>query len=66
MRSPVAAPSVTSSIEAVFEEAGSAHERLEKIKKAGSLGAADDVVIGRTGDVYDPRTGEWLGTLTQP
>ena len=25
---------------------------------------AADVIIGKTGDVHDARTGEWLGTLT--
>jgi hypothetical protein len=31
------------------------------------VGAADSVAIGRTGDVYDSRTGEYLGSLiTEP
>jgi hypothetical protein len=41
-----------------------ASNRLHKIKEQGGLGAADDVVIGRTGDVYDARTGEHIGSLT--
>jgi hypothetical protein len=28
------------------------------------MNANDDVAIGRTGDVYDPNTGEWLSSLT--
>jgi hypothetical protein len=43
-----------------------ASNRLHVIKEGAGLGAADDVVIGRTGDVYDARTGEWLDTLTNP
>jgi Family of unknown function (DUF6188) len=43
---------------------GVASDRLHKIKEAGGLGATDDVVIGRTRDVYDARTEEWLGRLT--
>jgi hypothetical protein len=45
---------------------GIASNRLHRIKKAGGVGASDDVVIGRTGDVYDARTEEWLGSLTDP
>jgi hypothetical protein len=40
-----------------------AHERLEKIKHHNQMGAADDIAIGSTGDVYDARTGDWLGNL---
>jgi len=43
-----------------------AHERLHRIKENSGLSPTDNVVIGRTGDVYDERTGEWIGTLTQP
>jgi hypothetical protein len=43
-----------------------ASNRLHTLKQSGGLGAADDVIIGRTGDVYDARTGDWLGTLTDP
>ncbi len=41
-----------------------ASNRLHKLKEGGGLGAADDVVIGKTGDVYNASTGERLGTLT--
>lgn len=41
-----------------------ARNRLHRIKEGARLGAADDVIIGRTGDVYDARTGEHLGFLT--
>jgi hypothetical protein len=41
-----------------------ASNRLHKLKKAGGLGAADDVVIGRTGDVYNAANGQRLGSLT--
>jgi hypothetical protein len=41
-----------------------ASERLHNIKAAYGLGAADNVVIGRTGDVYNSQTGERLGSLT--
>ncbi len=43
-----------------------ASNRLHQLKESGGLGAADDVAIGRTGDVYDARTGEYLGSLTDP
>lgn len=43
-----------------------ASNRLHKIKQQAGLGAADDVVIGRTGDVYNGKTGEFLGQLTDP
>ncbi len=41
-----------------------ASNRLHKIKQQAGLGAADDVAIGRTGDVYNAATGERLGSLT--
>jgi hypothetical protein len=41
-----------------------ASNRLHTLKHSGGLGAADDVIIGRTGDVYNAQTGDWLGTLT--
>lgn len=41
-----------------------ASNRLHAIKQHFGIGAADDVVIGRTGDVYNAQTGDWLGTLT--
>jgi RHS repeat-associated protein len=45
---------------------GEVSERLHDIKDKAGLGATDDVAIGKTGDVYDERTGEWIGSLTQP
>ena len=41
-----------------------ASNRLHKIKQKAGLGGADDVVIGRTGDVYNAETGDFLGHLT--
>jgi RHS repeat-associated protein len=41
-----------------------ASNRLHKLKKLGGLDPADDVAIGRTGDVYNAKTGEYLGSLT--
>ena len=41
-----------------------ASNRLHKIKVSAGLKADDNVVIGKTGDVYDERTSEWLGSLT--
>ncbi len=41
-----------------------ASHRLHKLKQQSGLGADDDVVIGRTGDVYNAVTGERLGSLT--
>lgn len=41
-----------------------ASNRLHLLKQQHGLGPADDVAIGRTGDVHDARTGQWLGTLT--
>jgi RHS repeat-associated protein len=43
-----------------------ASERLHQIKEAAGLGPADNAIIGRTGDVYNPYTGERIGSLTQP
>ena len=43
-----------------------ARHRLHRLKAAGGLGPADNLVFGRTGDVYDERTGEFLGSLTDP
>jgi hypothetical protein len=39
-------------------------KRLHNLKEIGELGPADDLVIGRTGDVYNAATGEHLGRLT--
>ena len=41
-----------------------ASNRLHKIKQKAGLGAADDVIIGKTGDIYNAKTGERLGSLT--
>jgi hypothetical protein len=43
---------------------GDASYRLHRIKGAAGLGPNEDVVIGRTGDVYNSSTGEHLGSLT--
>jgi RHS repeat-associated protein len=45
---------------------GEVSDRLHDIKNRAGLGPTDDVAIGKTGDVYDERTGEWIGSLTQP
>ena len=42
-----------------------ASERLHQIKQRVGMGAADDVIIGRTGDIYNAKTNEWIGTLTK-
>jgi hypothetical protein len=42
-----------------------ASERLHQIKKANGLGAADNVVFDRTGNVFHPTTGERIGSLTE-
>lgn len=41
-----------------------ASKRLHKIKDRAGLGGSDDVAIGRTGDVYNAKTGQHIGTLT--
>jgi hypothetical protein len=43
-----------------------ASRRLHRLKKMARLDPADPVAIGRTGDVYNEATGEWIGTLTDP
>jgi RHS repeat-associated protein len=40
--------------------------RIHRIKEAASLRPTDDVIIGRTGDVYSARDGAWLGSATDP
>ncbi|MGL6194889.1 MAG: hypothetical protein ACRC2T_08720 [Thermoguttaceae bacterium] len=40
-----------------------ASERLHKIKLKGGFSPADNMVIGKTGDVFHPLTGELLGIL---
>jgi RHS repeat-associated protein len=42
-----------------------ASARLHAIKSANGLGGADNVVFDFTGNVWNPRTGEYLGSLTQ-
>ena len=42
-----------------------ASARLHAIKDEFGLSGADHVLIDRTGNVYDPVTREWLGSLTQ-
>ena len=43
-----------------------ASSRLHRIKKSANRGPADNIIIDRTGNVYDPVTRQWLGSLTQP
>lgn len=45
---------------------GTATERLHRIKQRSGLGPTTNVVIGRTGDVYEEMSGEFLGSLTNP
>jgi hypothetical protein len=40
-----------------------ASEQLHNIKKSAGLKGADDVAIGRTGDVYDAATGAHIGRV---
>jgi hypothetical protein len=42
-----------------------ASERLHAIKKAAGRGPDDNVLFDKSGGVYDPRTREWLGSLTE-
>lgn len=42
-----------------------AGQRLHAIKAAAGRGPADNVLFDLTGNIYDPVTREWLGTLTQ-
>ncbi len=41
-----------------------ASNRLHRLKEIAGLGAADNVVIGHTGDVYTEMTAERIGSLT--
>ncbi|MBI4835558.1 MAG: hypothetical protein HY811_12165 [Planctomycetes bacterium] len=43
-----------------------ASNRLHKMKESVNLGPADNVIIGATGDVYHPITGDKIGSLTDP
>jgi len=42
-----------------------ASQRLHDIKKATGRGGADNVIFDMTGNVFDPKTGERLGSLTE-
>lgn len=42
-----------------------ASQRLHALKQSNGLGGADNVVFDRTGNVFDPRSGDLLGSLTQ-
>jgi hypothetical protein len=42
-----------------------ASERLHQIKYRLGYGAADNVIFGYTGCIYDPITFEWIGSLTE-
>lgn len=42
-----------------------ASERLHQIKSAWGRGPAQNVLFDRTGGVWDPATGQYLGSLTQ-
>ncbi|MEM1025990.1 MAG: Hint domain-containing protein [Myxococcota bacterium] len=42
-----------------------AGERLHDMKTANGLGGADNVVFDMTGNVFNPKTGELMGTLTE-
>jgi RHS repeat-associated protein len=42
-----------------------ASQRLHRIKKDAGRRGADNVEFDLTGNVYDPVTGEWLGSLTE-
>lgn len=41
-----------------------ASERLHELKAAFGRGGADNVLFDLSGNVYDPQTKEWLGSLT--
>ena len=42
-----------------------ASDRLHDIKKNSGRGPNDNVFFDYTGNVYDPATLEWLGSLTE-
>jgi hypothetical protein len=42
-----------------------ASQRLHALKKAVGRGPADNVLFDLTGNVYDPVTRRWIGSLTQ-
>lgn len=41
-----------------------ASKRLHEIKAAHGIGAAENLVFDATGNVYHPKTGDWLGSMT--
>jgi hypothetical protein len=45
---------------------GTATDRLHRIKQRSGLSPTDNVVIGKTGDVYNETDGEQIGSLTDP
>jgi hypothetical protein len=42
-----------------------ASDRLHAIKRISGRAAMDNVIFDLTGNVYDPLTLEWLGSLTE-
>jgi len=42
-----------------------ASERLHELKTEQGRGAADPLLFDLTGNVYDPATREWIGSLTE-
>lgn len=42
-----------------------ASQRLHSIKQAAGFGGAHNVIFDYSGGVYDPRTLQFLGTLTE-
>jgi hypothetical protein len=42
-----------------------ASNRLHEIKDRCGYGAADNVIFDRTGNLYDPETLGWIGSLTE-
>jgi RHS repeat-associated protein len=64
----------TSDENSVFQHLESYHgiprhvssDRLHRIKQSAGRGPADNVLFDYTGNVYDPSTLEWLGSLTSP
>ncbi|HVC98912.1 MAG TPA: hypothetical protein VND64_34925 [Pirellulales bacterium] len=42
-----------------------ASERLHEVKEEQGYGAADNVIFDFTGNLYDPESLEWIGSLTE-
>jgi hypothetical protein len=42
-----------------------AGDRLHRIKQQEGYGAADHLIFDHTGNLYDPDTREWVGSLTE-